>query len=123
MIQKTREIKIYYHLHIKYSFKNTIIYLTKNNGELIKQWSTKSLKKIEKRKNTPYNIQLLCSQIYKYLKTKKINYFKLILFGKKNYKRKFIFRNLKIRKFKVFSVHDHTPISYNGCRPKKQRRK
>lgn len=123
MIGKKNETKIFFHLHVKYSFKNTIIYLTKNNGELIKQWSTKSLKKIEKRKNTPYNIQLLCSQIYKYLKIKKFNNFKLILFGKKNYKRKFIFKNLKIKKFRVLSVYDHTPISYNGCRPKKQHRK
>ena len=32
-------------LHITANFKNTIISLTKHDGNLLKQWSTKSLKK------------------------------------------------------------------------------
>lgn len=122
--EQVRKI-ILYCIHIKYSFKNTIISVTYNNktGELIKQWSTKSLKKTERRKNSTYNIQQMCFQVHKFLQNKKIKYLKLILYGKQSYKRLFIIRSLKLRSFKIFMVLDQTPIVFNGCRPKKKKRK
>lgn len=118
--EKVRNIVLYC-LHIKYSFKNTIIMLTHNHtGELIKQWSTKSLKKTERRKNSTYNIQQICLQVYKFLSENKIKYIKLILYGKKSYKRLFIVKSLKLRSFKIFMVLDKTPVVFNGCKPKKK---
>ena len=59
-------------LHVTASLKNTIISLTKSDGNLLNQWSTKSLKKTRFKKNTPYNVQLLVYKINKYLNLKKI---------------------------------------------------
>ena len=43
-----KNILILANLHITANLKNTIISLTKYNGNLLKQWSTKSLKKTNK---------------------------------------------------------------------------
>ena len=48
--QKKKNPLILTNLHITANFKNTIISLTKYNGNLLKQWSTKSLKKTRFKK-------------------------------------------------------------------------
>ena len=68
-------------LYITASLKNTIISLTKHDGNLLKQWSTKSLKKTKFKKNTPYNVQLIVYKINKYLYLKKIKKLKIYLKG------------------------------------------
>jgi len=110
-------------LHITCSFKNTIISLTKINGELLKQWSTKSLKKTKFKKNTPYNIQLLTHQVCNYALLKKIKKFYIFFKGTNLGSRNNILHNLKKRKFKSYLIFDKTAIPFNGCRKKKQRRR
>ena len=68
-------------LHIIANLKNTIISLTKYDGNLLKQWSTKALKKTKFKKNTPYNVQLIVYKINKYLQLKKIKKLKVHLHG------------------------------------------
>lgn len=108
-------------LYVKCNIKNTLITLTKKNGNVLKQWSTKALKKTKlKKKNNTYNVQLIIYRINQYLKInriKKINiYLKGIGIGKKN-----ILKNLD-KKIKIGYIFDKTPISFNGCRKKKIKR-
>lgn len=81
-------------LHVKCNFKNTIISLTKKTGEVLKQWSTKSLKKTKFKKNTPYNIQLIVYKVNKYIQLKKIKKLSVYLKGT-GLGRYNILRNLK----------------------------
>jgi small subunit ribosomal protein S11 len=109
-------------LHIKSSIKNTIISLTKNDGNLLKQWSTKSLKKTKFKKNTPYNVQLIVYKINQYIQLKKIKkinvYFSGTGSGRFN-----ILRNLKKKYIKIGYIFDKTSKPFNGCRQKKIKRR
>nr|YP_010394247.1 ribosomal protein S11 [Phytophthora colocasiae]UXG56143.1 ribosomal protein S11 [Phytophthora colocasiae]DAZ88255.1 TPA_asm: ribosomal protein S11 [Phytophthora colocasiae]DAZ88766.1 TPA_asm: ribosomal protein S11 [Phytophthora colocasiae] len=109
-------------LHITASLKNTIISLTTYNGNLLKQWSTKSLKKTKFKKNTPYNVQLIVYKINKYLQLKKIKKLKVYLHGT-GLGRYNVLKNLKQKKFKVKYLLDKTTKPFNGCRLKKQKRR
>nr|YP_010508030.1 ribosomal protein S11 [Phytophthora clandestina]UXG56375.1 ribosomal protein S11 [Phytophthora clandestina] len=108
-------------LHITASLKNTIISLTTSKGNLLKQWSTKSLKKTRFKKNTPYNVQLIVYKINKYLQLKKIKKLKVYLHGT-GLGRYNVLRNLK-KNFKVRYLLDKTIKPFNGCRLKKQKRR
>jgi small subunit ribosomal protein S11 len=118
---KHKNILFLGNLHIICNFKNTIISLTKNNGNLLKQWSTKSLKKTKFKKNTPYNVQLIVYKINKYIQLKKIKkiniYFKGTSLGRFN-----ILKNLK-KNIKIGYIFDKTSIPFNGCRQKKMKRR
>nr|WGU20081.1 ribosomal protein S11 [Phytophthora sp. ML-2023a] len=109
-------------LHVIASLKNTIISLTTNTGNLLKQWSTKSLKKTKFQKNTPYNVQLIVYKINKYLQLKKTKKLKIYLHGT-GLGRYNILRNLKRKNFKVRFLLDKTPKPFNGCRLKKKKRR
>ena len=109
-------------LHITASLKNTILSLTKHNGNLLKQWSTKSLKKTRFKKNTPYNVQLIVYKINKYLQLKKIKKIKIHLHGT-GLGRYNVLRNLKKKKIKVKHIFDKTTKPFNGCRFKKKKRR
>lgn len=122
MIIKKKKINILLNLHIKCTLKNTIICLTKKNGNLLKQWSTKSLKKTKFKKNTPYNVQLIIHKINKYIKIKKIKkiniYIKGTGLGRFN-----ILKNLKKKNLKIGYIFDKTSIPFNGCKIKKIKRR
>nr|YP_010395033.1 ribosomal protein S11 [Phytopythium vexans]YP_010395059.1 ribosomal protein S11 [Phytopythium vexans]DAZ89470.1 TPA_asm: ribosomal protein S11 [Phytopythium vexans]DAZ89496.1 TPA_asm: ribosomal protein S11 [Phytopythium vexans] len=109
-------------LYVKCSLKNTIISLTKYNGELLKQWSTKSLKKTKFKKNTPYNVQLIVYKINKFIQLKKIKklniYFNGTGLGRFN-----ILKNIKKNKIKIGYIFDKTSKPFNGCRIKKMKRR
>nr|YP_010394013.1 ribosomal protein S11 [Hyaloperonospora arabidopsidis]DAZ88021.1 TPA_asm: ribosomal protein S11 [Hyaloperonospora arabidopsidis] len=109
-------------LYITASLKNTIISLTKHDGNLLKQWSTKSLKKTKFKKNTPYNVQLIVYKINKYLYLKKIKKLKIYLKGT-GLGRYNVLKNLKKKNFKVKYIFDKTPKPFNGCRLKKKKRR
>ena len=117
---KNQIIKIY-SLHIKCSIKNTIISLVNDKGEVLKQWSTRSLKKIDSKKNNPYNIQLIINKINKFFYIKKIN--KLNIYFKGNGLAKYnIINNLK-SKIQIFNIIDKNILPFNGCRQKKKKRR
>lgn len=123
-IQKKRKKNplILANLHIIANLKNTIISLTQNNGNLLKQWSTKSLKKTRFKKNTPYNVQLLVYKINKYIKLKKIKKMKIYLHGT-GLGRYNVLKNLKKKYLKIKYILDKTVKPFNGCRLKKQKRR
>lgn len=120
IIQYKKKI-IFTNLYIQCNIKNTIISLTKLNGEVLKQWSTKSLKKTKFKKNSLYNIQFIVYQINYYIKTKEIK--KLNIFfkgiGSARYN---ILKNLK-KNIKIGFIIDQTIQPFNGCRQKKIKRR
>lgn len=120
--KKKKNILILANLHVKCSLKNTIISLTKNTGEVLKQWSTKSLKKSKFKKNTPYNVQLIVYKINKYIQLKKIQKINIHLNGT-GLGRYNILKNLKRKKIKIGFIFDKTATPFNGCRQKKIKRR
>lgn len=120
--KKKKNIIGFANLYVQNAIKNTIISLTKNNGEVLKQWSTKSLKKTRFKKNTPYNVQLIVYKINKYIKLKKIKRLKINLNGSA-LGRYNILKNLQKKYIKIDSILDRTPIPFNGCRQKKMKRR
>ena len=122
MIMKQKNTIFIAHLYIKCSLKNTIISLTKNNGDVLKQWSTKSLKKTKFKKNTPYNVQLITYQINQFIKIKKIKRLN-IHFNGTGLGRYNVLKNLKKKNFKIGYIFDQTTIPFNGCRQKKMKRR
>ena len=121
-LKKKKIILISANLYIKSSLKNTIISLTKINGNLLKQWSTKSLKKTKFKKNTPYNVQLITYQINQYIRIKKIKKLNIFLNGT-GVGRYNVLKNLKKQNLKIGYVFDKTPLPFNGCRQKKMKRR
>lgn len=122
MIKNKKNYLKLVNLHIKSSFKNTILSLTKYKGDSIKQWSTKSLKKTRLKKNTPYNIQLISFKLNKFLKHNKIKKMNIYVNGT-GYGRRHVIRNLNKKQTQICSFNETTPRPFNGCRKKKQKRR
>jgi len=119
--KKKKNLLVLANLHIKCTLKNTIISLTKNTGEVLKQWSTKSLKKSKFKKNTPYNVQLIVYKVNKFIQFKKIPKMNIYLNGT-GLGRYNILRNLKRKKVKIAYIFDKTSIPFNGCRQRSMKR-
>lgn len=119
---KKKNTLVLANLHIKCSLKNTIISLTKNTGNLLKQWSTKSLKKTKFKKNTPYNVQLITYKVNHFIQSKKIKKINVHLNGT-GLGRYNILKNLKQKKMKIRYLIDKTAKPFNGCRIKKMKRR
>ena len=105
--------KIIAHLYVNCILKNTIFSLTNEEGQLYKQWSSKSLKKKSNlKKNAPYNIHIISYKIRKFLILKKIRFLKIFIKGKgagrynfnKNLKKK------KILKYYLFLIEQIYPL-------------
>lgn len=116
-LKKTNQI---FSLYIKCSIKNTIINLVNIDGKTLKQWSTKSLKKIDLKKNNPYNIYLIMQKINKFLILKKIKYLN-IFFKETGIAQYYIINNLK-KNLKIYNIVYNTNLPFNGCRQKKKKR-
>jgi small subunit ribosomal protein S11 len=119
---KNKNLLLLTNLHITASLKNTILSLTNYNGNVLKQWSTKSLKKTRFKKNTPYNVQLLVYKINKYIQLKKIKKLKIFLHGT-GLGRYNVLKNLKKQNLQIKYLLDKTTKPFNGCRLKKQKRR
>ncbi len=122
MIIKQKNNIISANLHVQSSLKNTIVSLTQINGNVLKQWSTKSLKKTKFKKNTPYNVQLITYNINQFIKIKKIKKLNIYLNGT-GLGRYNILKNLKKKNIKIGYIFDQTAIPFNGCRQKKIKRR
>lgn len=111
------------HLYINCALKNTILSLTNKEGQLYKQWSSKSLKKTANlKKNSPYNIHLISHKVKKYLLLKKIYCLKIFIkgYGPGRFN---VIKNLKSKKLKIIFIYDLTNLPFNGCRAPKQKRR
>ncbi len=111
------------HVHIRCSFKNTIVSLTKRNGNVLKQWSIKSFKKIKNKRNIPYNIHLIVSKLNKYVLFKKIKKLNIFFKGDNVFVKRTFLNNCKYKKLKIKKIFTTLLVPFNGCRKKKKKRK
>jgi ribosomal protein S11 len=118
---KKKKLTFLGNLHVQASFKNTILYLTNKEGKLIKQISTKSLKKTTFKKNTTYNINGIVFKMNSFLKKKRIKKLNIIIKGTA-YGRRNIVRNLD-REIRILSARYKVLRPFNGCRKKKKKRR
>lgn len=108
-------------LFITCTFKNTLITATKVNREPLFQKSSRGFKTKSKRKNNPYILQKVTSQVA--LLLQHLKYKKLYIFingvGAGRYN---IVKHL-LKCFKIRLIHDRTRLPFNGCRLPKRKRK
>ena len=109
-------------LYIKSSLKNTIITLTKKNGNVLKQWSTKAFKKNKFKKNSFYNLYILGLKINKYITLKKIKKINVSLIGNGIGKISLL-KTFYKKKINFFFIFNKTPILFNGFKKKKNKRR
>ena len=108
-------------LYIKASYNNTLITITKLNGDVLAGESAGAIGFKGPKKATPFAatkvIESLLSKIQK-LDLKQINVFvKGVGSGRDAAIRALIANNLDI-----LTIKDITPVPHNGCRPRKPRR-
>ena len=108
-------------VYINCTYKNTLITVTNTNREPLFQKSSKGFDLKVKRKNNPYVLNQITSQIIynlKNLKYKQLGiYIKGVGAGRYN-----VLKHL-FKKFKIVLVQDNTRIPFNGCRQRKKKRK
>ena len=108
-------------LHVKATFNNTIVTLTKVNGDVIGQSSAGTIGYKGTKKSTPYAAQLATEAVLK----KAVDYhvqelaIKLTGIGAG---RNSVLRVIENSGLKVLSIADVTPLPHNGCRPPKKPR-
>ena len=93
--------------------------MTNKEGKLIKQFSTKSLKKTTYKKNTTYNINGIVFKLNSFLKFKRITKLNVVIKGIA-YGRRNIVRNLD-RNIRILSARYKVLRPFNGCRKKKKK--
>lgn len=108
-------------VHIYATFNNTIITLSKMNGEVIAQSSAGTIGYKGAKKSTPYAAKLAMLNI---LETAK-----LFLVKEAEVKVKGIgsgrnsaLKALETSNIKILAIYDVTPLPHNGCRPPKKPR-
>lgn len=106
-------------LNIKTTSNNTIINISDLLGNVLYILSAGNLGFKGSKKKTSFAAQKVVEKIILKLSTLNVKKVKIFLKGV-SYNRDFILNNLS--SLKIISIYDLTPISYNGCRPKKKRR-
>lgn len=108
-------------LHIKFTLNNIIINVTNEKGDALYLVSSGFLDFKTTKKTMFYSAKVCLDKILEKIKglhPTQINiFFKGINFG-----RKAIIKELKLTNLPILLISDITPIPFNGCRPKKQRR-
>lgn len=119
-LQKYNQLPI--NIHINSTVKNTLVNVVTDNNDLLLQISSKSLRTSKKqRANNFFILKEIAKKIIKTLK--KANNYRINVFIKgTGYGKKIIFRLLSY-KFKIVSIHYCTATPFNGCRPKKMKRR
>jgi ribosomal protein S11 len=108
-------------LILKSSFKTSFLFLYSPDLKLIKQWSVKMFPKLERRRNTKYNIQKMVYSLNSFLKLNNYRYIHLILKGKGLGRYNFL--KSFDRRIKILSIEEKSSIPFGGCRSQKKPRK
>ena len=117
-----KEYKKMAFLYFFFKRKNAIIHIADPyNKRIHKQFSTQSMKKLEIRKNTYYNMSILIKNVIRYLKENKYRYISIFVKGRLG--RKFVLRKLKKNQFIFLLRKDLTNLAFNGCRLSARKRK
>ena len=110
-------------LYINCSLKNTLITLTGFQNQIFFRSSCRAIDQVSKKKNNINNFKQISFLIRKEIVKNKLKILKIFVkgIGKGRY---YILKSLKKkRKLKIYMVFDRTPIPFNGCRLKKQKRR
>ena len=119
-INKVKKLQKNVYVYIQCTLKNTLITVTNENKEPVFQISSKSLLKKSKRRNSPYILYETTQQLIKKLKESNCATLSIIIRGIGSGRYNVI---KHLRKFKILSIEDRTFLPFNGCRPKKTKRR
>lgn len=108
-------------LHVKATFNNTIVSLTKPNGDVIGQSSSGTIGYKGTKKSTPYAAQLATEAVLKTAKDYQVQELVLKITGI-GAGRNSVLRVVENSGIKILSIADVTPLPHNGCRPPKKPR-
>ena len=108
-------------VHILTTFNNTIVTITKINGDSISSASAGSSGFRGSRKGTAFAGQIVAEQAARKALQKGIKRVEIFIIGQ-GLGRETSIRSIKESGMNVRVIHDVTPISFNGCRPPKRRR-
>jgi small subunit ribosomal protein S11 len=108
-------------VHVNYTFNNTIITITDQQGNTI-AWSTSGANGFKgARKSTPYAAQVAAEKAARDAMEHGMKTVDVQVNGPGS-GRESALRALQSAGFIVSSIRDVTPIPHNGCRPPKRRR-
>jgi small subunit ribosomal protein S11 len=111
-------------IHGKFSFNNTVLRLSKENGDALgKTISAGSIGFKNTKKATPYAAQKTAEEIIKMAAEYGINNFKLQVRGIGAGRDAVIKKILENESLKTEALIDKTPEKHGGCRPRKRPRK
>ncbi|MFZ0390725.1 MAG: 30S ribosomal protein S11 [Calditrichia bacterium] len=107
--------------HIRATFNNTIIVLSKANGDVISWASAGKVGFKGSRKNTPYASQMAAENAAREAMDLGLRQVSVEVKGP-GAGREAAIRSLQAAGLEILSIKDVTPIPHNGCRPPKKRR-
>ena len=107
--------------HIQSTFKNIIISLTNNSGQVISWSSAGKMGFRGSKKNTPYAAQMAAEQCGKEAHDLGLRKVKVFVKGP-GAGRESAIRTINTVGIEVLEIVDTTPLPHNGCRPPKARR-
>ncbi|RHZ35473.1 30S ribosomal protein S11 [endosymbiont GvMRE of Glomus versiforme] len=111
-------------IHGKFSFNNTVLRLTKENGDALgKTISAGSIGFKNTKKATLYAAQKTAEEIIKMAAEYGVNNLELQVRGIGAGRNAVIEKILESQLLNVEALADRTPIPYGGCRPRKKPRK
>ena len=107
--------------YVNATFKNTIVTITDNSGNVI-AWSSAGSRGFKgSRKSTPYAAQIAADHVATKAQEHGLKILTVKLKGPGS-GRETALRALQSRGFKILSIKDTTPMPHNGSRPPKKRR-
>lgn len=120
--------KNFYILYVKSSLRGFHINISNSSGKVLKVFSTGKLGYKKAQRYNPFSLLALVNEVLAFLKKtikiKKNFKISIVLKGFSSKRNRFIKRFLKsFLKKSIVSIIDLTDLPYNGCRPKKLRRK
>jgi len=111
-------------IHGTFSFNNTILRLTKKNGDALgKTISAGSIGFKNTKKCTPYAAQKVAEEVVKIASEYGINSVELHVSGIGAGRDPVIKKIFETNSLKIEELVDNTPIPFNGTRPRKKPRK
>jgi small subunit ribosomal protein S11 len=111
-------------IHGTFSFNNTVLRLTKENGEALgKTISSGSIGFKNTAKATPYAAQKTADEIIKRADDYGVQTIKLQVRGIGSGRDAVIKKIAGVKSLQVEELIDNTPIPFNGCRPRKKPKK
>lgn len=121
-VKRDKKVEAFGIVHIKASFNNTIVTITDRNGNTL-SWASAGLDGDYKssKKSTPFAAQIASEKASKKAFEMGVREVDVYVKGP-GMGRESSIRAVESSGLKVKLIKDVTPMSHNGCRPKKRRR-